>query len=672
MAACLHASFSTFVSGLTLSCAPCSCMTLDWISACRRFTPRPLSTHALASPHASVSVPHEAQWPVHASFVSKPQRQAKQPRTPCLHAGKSERARGARRTRPFRLAEIRELWSEAEGVGVCAMRWALEQGVSREELRGAARDLFDVELARMAAELERELGAVSLGSSSGPSSSRGPGSVSGSGRHGTDAGSSGSSGDAGAGSSETVLPVAAWLAGVQPYRTVREAVTAVLHKHSVVLLSTLPHALTAHLITSQGLSGGLGHSPTWHHVLGPAESAVSEEPEQSTSSSNSTSCATATAYAEEAAPPGHASTAQLLASCSPVQGPGLVVVQAARWSDGVQHVLRLLEPGTWGSTDITSSTCSATSSAAVHSDVQAGAGSRLRSHPLHGGTEEGEEAAEVADVDRDLDLGLDRLLGADVTSQPGTSPFTDPAGCSPVGAAGLGGTGSPLSTSIRSHSGAPVGRSLGQATATAAATSVSVSPATHTLPAPLHHTASQRSTRGASPRGNLQGNPSPTPRHSSTSTSQSSHSQPATLISCNLARLEEVAGWGSPDAHHHHPLAGNLVSRAAAQAGEGSSRNQGRDTAADTGSTFNPALEPAPSAPSHPAPATCTSPSPAPHPHLRPQLRLHLGEWGGPSMSLRARALATPGVGVLDEGGLAQVMGCTDSRAVMDGIAWGT
>lgn len=50
--------------------------------------------------------------------------------------------------------------------------------------------------------------------------------------------------------------------------------------------------------------------------------------------------------------------------------------------------------------------------------------------------------------------------------------------------------------------------------------------------------------------------------------------------------------------------------------------------------------------------------------------KLHLSEWGPSSMSLRARALCNPGVKLLDERGLAELMGCGDLRVVMDGIAW--
>ncbi|KAK9817672.1 hypothetical protein WJX72_000436 [[Myrmecia] bisecta] len=57
-------------------------------------------------------------------------------------------------------------------------------------------------------------------------------------------------------------------------------------------------------------------------------------------------------------------------------------------------------------------------------------------------------------------------------------------------------------------------------------------------------------------------------------------------------------------------------------------------------------------------------------PQNGPQLCLHLADWGHSTPAMRARAVAVPGVDVLSDVRLAELMNVTHLTAVMDGVAW--
>jgi hypothetical protein len=56
--------------------------------------------------------------------------------------------------------------------------------------------------------------------------------------------------------------------------------------------------------------------------------------------------------------------------------------------------------------------------------------------------------------------------------------------------------------------------------------------------------------------------------------------------------------------------------------------------------------------------------------HLVLQEPFQVAEWACKAPSLRARALAGPGLGLLSEWGLAEMLGTASSDAVLDCIAW--
>lgn len=68
---------------------------------------------------------HSTAWPCYAAAVPAHSSPCRHVHTPNPTAGKREREEGRRRTRPFRLAEISELWSDSDGdlVNVCLLRW---------------------------------------------------------------------------------------------------------------------------------------------------------------------------------------------------------------------------------------------------------------------------------------------------------------------------------------------------------------------------------------------------------------------------------------------------------------------------------------------------------------------------------------------------------------------
>lgn len=53
-----------------------------------------------------------------------------------------------------------------------------------------------------------------------------------------------------------------------------------------------------------------------------------------------------------------------------------------------------------------------------------------------------------------------------------------------------------------------------------------------------------------------------------------------------------------------------------------------------------------------------------------PEIVIHLAEWACASQPARAKALGMPGLALTDEVQLAELCGCADSKAIMDGLEW--